>query len=190
MSPHLVLASTLLLLAFVHLSVVDGLYLHLWRYRLHARAESQREHWLHTARAVLFPPILAALFLAPPRGAVLWLGLALVALDQGVELLDTFSERDSRAALGGLGSFEYSLHGVLTTLRAGALALALAAVPPEAWSPWAPGVPGHEHPAIVRAAVELLLPGAIVAAVVHVWLGCRGSAKPACRRARAWARMG
>ncbi|NVI96985.1 hypothetical protein HV824_02455 [Myxococcus sp. AM009] len=190
MSPNLVLASTVLLLAFVHLSVVDGVYLHLWRYRLHAREESRHEHWLHTARAVLFPPILATLFLAPPRGVVLWFGLALVALDQVVELFDTFSERDSRAALGGLSSFEYSLHVVLTTLRVGALALALAAVPPEAWSPWAPSVPGQAHPAFVRAAVEFLLPGAIVAAVVHLWLGCKASAQPACRWTRAWARMG
>ncbi|MCY1023993.1 hypothetical protein [Pyxidicoccus sp. MSG2] len=190
MDSNLVFASTILLLAFVVLSVVDGVYLHLWRYRLHARAESQREHWLHTARALLFPPILVTLFLAPPQGFVLWLGLALVAADQCIELFDTFSEKDSRASLGGLSSFEYSLHVVLTTLRVGALALALAAVPPEAWHLWASTSAAREHPEFVRSAVEFLLPGAFVAAVVHVWLGCRWSVAPTCRWARALGRAG
>ncbi|WP_141619443.1 hypothetical protein [Myxococcus sp. AB036A] len=188
MSTNLVLASTILLLLFALASAVDGVYLHLWRYRLHARPESQREHWLHTARALLFPPILATLFLAPPQGAVLWVGLALVATDQVVELFDTFSERDSRAGIGGLSSFEYSLHVVLTTLRVGALALALAAIPREAWDLWSTGGPAREHPELVRSAVEFLLPGAILAAAIHVWLGCRWAATPVCRWARAWGR--
>jgi hypothetical protein len=71
---------------------VDGLYLHLWRYRLHARPESRKEHWLHTFRSLLFPGILATLFLVPPYGVVLWLGLALLAVDQVVEILDVSSE--------------------------------------------------------------------------------------------------
>lgn len=187
MAASFIWASTVLLLVFAVLSAVDGLYLHLWRYRLHLRADSAFEHWLHTARAVLFPGILATLFLASPRGTVLWLGLALVAVDQAVELFDTFSERASRASLGGLSSFEYSLHVTLTTLRVAALTLALAAVPSEAWALSAWEFAPVAHPAAVRSAVMLLVPGAIAVAVLHVVLGCWAS--PAhCRWRRVWAR--
>lgn len=186
MGPALVAASTSLLVVFALFAAVDGLYLHLWRYRLHERQESQREHWLHTVRGLLFPGILATLFLAPPRGGVLWLGLALVALDQAVELWDMLSERDSRASLGGLSSFEYALHVLLTTVRVAAITLALAAVPAEGWLLGAPPVPGH--PAAVRAVVEGLLPGALVLAGLHVLLGCRGATAGACIWMRAWSR--
>jgi hypothetical protein len=40
------------------------------------------------ARALLFAPILLTVFLAPTGGTVLWIGVALVAVDQFAELLD------------------------------------------------------------------------------------------------------
>ena len=50
--------SALLLIAFYALSLVDGLYFHLYAFRLHARPETRREHWAHTGRALLFIPTL------------------------------------------------------------------------------------------------------------------------------------
>jgi hypothetical protein len=157
-------------------------YLHLWRYRLHERPESLREHWLHTLRALLFPGILATLFLSPPQGAVLWFGIGLVVADQGAELWDTLSERDSRASLGGLSSLEYALHLVLTTVRVAAITLVLAAVPAGGWALGASAA--AEHPALARAIVEGLLPGALAIAALHVWLGCRSAASGGCLWAR------
>lgn len=139
------------LLAFAALSFVDGIVLHLWRERLHRRPESRLEHALHTARAVLFPAILVAFF----GGAAPALGVALLAVDQVVEVADMAVERRSRAFSGGLRSSEYVLHGVLITLRAAGVTLALAAPAASAG---------------VEAVVDLLLPGAVVAAILHVVL--------------------
>jgi hypothetical protein len=139
------------LLAFAALSFVDGVVVHLWRERLHRRPESRVEHGLHTARAVLFPAILVAFF----DGAAPILGLALIAVDQAVEVADMAVERRSRAFSGGLRSSEYVLHGALITLRAAAIAFALMTAQPAA---------------AVHTVVDLLLPGAIVAAILHLVL--------------------
>ena len=64
-------------------------------------------------------------------------------------------ERRSRAFSGGLRSSEYVLHGALITLRAAAIAFALMTAQPAA---------------AVRTVVDLLLPGAIVAAILHLVL--------------------
>jgi hypothetical protein len=140
-----------ILLVFAALSFVDGIVVHLWRERLHRRPESRVEHALHTARAILFPAILVAFF----QGAAPALGLALLLVDQGVEVADMAVERRSRAFSGGLRSSEYVLHGVLITLRAAGVAFALTAAQPSA---------------AVHGIVDLLLPGAIVAAILHVVL--------------------
>ncbi|MBP8196847.1 MAG: hypothetical protein KAY55_06715, partial [Deltaproteobacteria bacterium] len=44
------------LLLFTTIAGVDGLYFHLYRYRLYARPASLYEHKLHTVNAVLFVP--------------------------------------------------------------------------------------------------------------------------------------
>jgi hypothetical protein len=174
----LVTASTILLLGFVVLSLVDGLYIHLWRLRLHARPDSYREHLWHTARAILFAPAVLLVFAAPTAGLALWIGVAIVALDEIVEMLDVLAERASRASLGGLSSAEYGVHVVLITLRAAAVALALASRPAEAWSLGASGVTGR-YPDLIATLVQQLVPGAIAAAGLHVWLAWRH--RPATR---------
>ena len=110
MTDTLLILSSALLLVFAALSAVDGVYIHLARLRLHAHAASWTEHVWHTGRAVLFAPILLSLFTHVTGGALLWAGIALLVVDQALELLDTTSENESRAALGGLGTFEYVLH--------------------------------------------------------------------------------
>jgi hypothetical protein len=123
---------------FSGLSAVDGLYLHLYRLRLHARPASWNEHVWHTARSILFVPMVLALFATRSGGLLLWFGVGVVVVDQIFEGLDAASERASRAALGGLGTFEYSLHLALTTLRAAALTAACLSRPAGAWSLDAP----------------------------------------------------
>lgn len=140
-----------LLVIFSALSFVDGIVVHLWRERLHRRPGSRLEHALHSARAVLFPPILVLFF----GGVGPVAGLVLIAIDQGVEIADMAVERRSRAFSGGLRSSEYVLHGVLITLRSAGIAFALAAGPPSA---------------MVLSLVDLLLPGTILAAILHLVL--------------------
>jgi hypothetical protein len=171
-SEALLVISSALLLAFAALSAVDGIYIHLVRLRLHARPSSWAEHVWHTGRALLFAPILLSLFAAVSGGALLWTGIALVIVDQALELLDMTSEKGSRAAMGGLSTLEYVVHVALTTLRTGAISLTLAARPAAAYALDAPTIVA-ELPGPWGALVAQLVPGAVVVAAVHVWLAVR-----------------
>lgn len=176
--PGIALAAALSLQLFALLSSIDGIYIHLWRLRLHRRPDSYREHLLHTARAVLFVPVLWLLFVVPSAGVLLWIGVALAVLDQIVGVADALSERDSRASFGGLARSEYGLHVVIAGVHVGALALVLAARPAEAWSLASPATLGT-WPPFFDLVVAGTLVGSIVVAILHLVL-----ARPACAIAR------
>lgn len=55
--------SIILLIAYSLLALFDGVFLHLYKYRLYEHKESKFEHLTHTVRAVLFTGILIALFI-------------------------------------------------------------------------------------------------------------------------------
>ena len=162
-------AAAAALAVFLVLAAVDGIYLHLWRYRLHARSASRYEHRLHTVTAVLFAATLPALFLWETGGVLLWMGVALVAADLAVSIVDMLSERDSRAELGGLSTGEYVLHMLIMSARGAALALVLAARPAAAWALDAQWVVGPVPP-LAAAVAGQALPGAVAMAGLHVWL--------------------
>jgi len=165
----LYLPSTAALLVFMLLGTVDGLYLHLWRYRLYARPASRREHRYHTVAAVLFAATLPAVFLWETAGLLLWTGVALIGADMVVSLADMLAERDSRAGLGGLSRGEYVLHMVIMMAKASALSLALAARPQAAWALDAPWVL-QPLPAFATFVGWQALPGALAIGALHVWL--------------------
>jgi hypothetical protein len=175
----LALAAVLVLQLFAMLSAVDGLYIHLWKLRLHARPASYREHLLHTARAVLFVPVLVLVFALPTAGPLLWAGIALALLDQVVGVTDALAERDSRASMGGLGRGEYAIHVVLVALHAIALTLALAARPSAAWASDAPMLVG-ELPAAVKLLVAGPVLGGLLVATLHVVLAWPARRSLAC----------
>lgn len=181
MTPHpdAALAAALVLQLFAVLSTIDGLYVHLWRLRLHRRPDSYREHLLHTARAILFVPVAILVFAIPTAGALLWIGVTLAVLDQIVGVADALAERDSRASLGGLGRGEYALHVVLVAVHAIALTLALAARPPEAWALDAPAVLDG-WPATVELLMAGPIAGGIAVAALHVALAWPGRAWRGC----------
>ena len=83
---HLYLPSTVALAVFLLLGTVDGLFLHLWRYRLYARPASRREHLYHTIAAVTFAATLPAVFLWETGGLLLWAGVLLIGADLIVSL--------------------------------------------------------------------------------------------------------
>ena len=124
------------------LGAIDLFYFHIWKYKLHTRAESRYEHKLHMAFAFLMVPVGYLLFFQNSGGWALWAGVAAVAAALGTELLDVISENDSRASIGGLSTEEYSLHVVLTILKVAAFAFIFASKPIEAWSLSAPAVLG------------------------------------------------
>ena len=168
-NPDAILAAAIVLQLFAVLSTIDGLYVHLWRLRLHQRPDSYQEHLLHTARAVLFAPVVAIVFVMPSAGALLWLGVGLALLDQLAGVADALSERDSRASLGGLGRGEHVLHVLLVAVHAVALTLALVARPAGAWALSAPSTLGAWPPAVQLLAVGPMLGGVVVAGL-HVAL--------------------
>ncbi len=171
-NPVLVIAGVLVLQAFAVLSAIDGLYIHLWRLGLHRRADSYCEHLWHTARSVLFAPIVVILFAMPSAGALLWVGVGLAIVDQIVGVFDVLSENDSRRSLGGLGRGEYALHVVLVAVHVAATVLVLAARPASAWSLSAPTTLGA-WPASVSLLVAGPIVGGIAVAALHVALAWR-----------------
>ena len=182
--PNAALAAALVLQLFAVLSTIDGLYIHLWRLRLHGRPESYREHLLHTARTVLFVPVVVTVFAMPSAGFLLWVGVAFAALDQAAGIVDALAERDSRASLGGLGRSEYALHVALVEVHAIALTLGLVARPSEAWSLSAPSTLG-EWPAAVQMLVMGPIVGGIAVAALHVVLAWANRPSFACCAAKA-----
>jgi hypothetical protein len=119
-------------------AMVDGAYFHLYKYKLHTRPDSVVEHLTHTLRAATMA-IAAFLFFAfNVGGKLLWAGLALIAIDLGIETWDILIERHSRASLGGLSSAEYLSHAHAILLYAVSYALVLAAKPAGAFSGTAP----------------------------------------------------
>ena len=121
--------SAILLIGFSVLSLVDGLYFHLYKFRLHARPETRREHWAHTGRALLFIPTLLLVLAGTTSGWLLWLGVAAVMADVGVSIADVILERTARDFQDGLPAYEQKLHVVLSVLHVGAIAASLAARP-------------------------------------------------------------
>jgi hypothetical protein len=175
--PTLSNAAAVLLAVFATLAAVDGVYIHLWRLRLHARPETRREHWLHTMRALLFPPVLVGIFAMPTAGLLLAGVLVIAVADLAFGLWDVAIERESRAVLGGRGSVEYVVHVAVTMVHSGALALALAARPQAAWSLDAPWVLDTAMPEFSATLAWNLLPGSLVLGLLHVWLGVRARSR-------------
>lgn len=101
--------ATLMLLLFGLLATFDGIYLHIFKYRLYRHKESRFEHITHTIRALLFPFILYFLFLNQSTAAF-YAGITFVVIDLITLGVDAFVEKDSRAFMGGLPRWEYIIH--------------------------------------------------------------------------------
>lgn len=166
----LALWSTGFLAIFMVLSFVDGVYLHLWKYRLPERPESRFEHQTHMIRSILFIPILVLLFVVNSGGILLWIATFFIALDLFVEAADALSERDSRQWQGGLTSGEYLLHLSLTTTRVAALVLLLSSKRQGAWVWSCHLILAEELPRITSWFAASLIPGTVLIAALHVIL--------------------
>lgn len=130
---HLVVLGFVFLSLFMVLGAVDLFYYHVWKYKLHKRPESRYEHKLHMAFAFLMVPVAMLLYYQNLGGVALWAAVVFVAAALSTELLDVFSEGDSRASIGGLSSGEYALHVAVTILKVASFAFMFAAKPSVAW---------------------------------------------------------
>lgn len=167
--PLLFVASALIA-AYTVLAIIDGLYLHLWKYRLHTRRESIYEHKLHTLRAILFPVVLYLLIAKNFGGILLWIGVLVGVIDLIIGAKDVFAEKNSRKELGGLSSFEYFLHVCANSIHVTYLTLIVIAKPVSAWSFSSPMLLPEPYPSVMSTVFVLMVPGAVVGAVLHVWL--------------------
>lgn len=130
---HLVILGFVFLNLFMVLGAVDLFFFHIWKYKLHTRPESRYEHKLHMAFAFLMVPVALLLYYQDLGGVGLWAAVFFVVAALSTELLDVFSENDSRASLGGLSTGEYALHVVLTILKVASFAFMFASKPAAAW---------------------------------------------------------
>lgn len=102
--------STALLIAYSVLAFYDGVFLHLYKYRLYSHKESKFEHLTHTVRAILFTGVLIVLFINLEDNSLFFWGVALVVADIITLLIDAYVENDSRKFMGGLPRWEYIIH--------------------------------------------------------------------------------
>ena len=166
---HLVIASFVFLNLFMVLGAVDLFYFHIWKYKLHTRPESRYEHKLHMAFAFLMVPLAYFLYYQNFGGWALWAGVFFVVAALSTELLDVFSENDSRASIGGLSTQEYALHVVLTILKVASFAFMFAAKPADAWSLSSPTVLGA-HGFMAEATALQVMVGSGLVGVLHIVL--------------------
>ncbi len=166
------------LAVFTVFASYDGIVIHLWRLRLQSRPISYVEHLWHTASALLFVPMVALLFVVPPSGVNLWLGMGLVVATIVVEVFDVRAETASRADIGGLKSSERALHIAAFGTRTLAIGSLLVSLPDGAW--WGRVEPEPAF-AMIRLVGGPVLAGAVMVAALHLWLAYRHRSHCPCR---------
>jgi hypothetical protein len=165
-----VLILIVLLGLFGVLAVVDGFYLHIFKYQLHNQKESKFEHLTHTIRAVLFPLIVYFLFIVQGSVACFYFGVFLVLVDLLVLGVDAFSEKESRAFMGGLPQWEYILHLFVNGFHFSSIAvfLSLKLHITSLGIELVPDLSGLMYFESFQVLSVNLVPGAILLAVIHV----------------------
>jgi len=132
MASALFTASVVLWAVALPIGAIDGIYFHLWKFRLYAQPQSRLEHLAHAARAVLMVPTLWVAFFADIRSRIGVL-LMLIGADLAVALWDVFLERRSRTSMGGMPHFEYFVHVAVTALHSAAEAVTVTALLVTGW---------------------------------------------------------
>lgn len=165
--PHFITA--MLALVYALCAAIDGVWLHLWRYRLHLYAPA--EHAVHTLRALLFPAVVLLLLMGWATGPWLWCGAVIALLDLLLVARDAAMETRSRDFQHGLPAGEAALHTVLQALHAAVLTCAVAARP---WSAWTLMPASEKGPGVAaQMGLGAVLFGSIVVAIIHVVLWAR-----------------
>lgn len=166
---HLVVLGLVFLNLFMLVGSVDLFYYHIWKYKLHTRQESRYEHKLHMVFAFLMVPIAFLLYYQDLGGYALWAAVFFVVAALGTEMLDVFTENDSRASLGGLTTGEYSIHVAATILKVASFAFMFAAKPAAAWELSAPIVLGSHGSMAEMMALQVMI-GSGVVGILHLVL--------------------
>ena len=165
------LISTILLLAFALLAIIDGLYLHIFKYQLFNYKESKFEHLTHTIRAILFPLIVYFLFVTQNCLTCFYLGILLVVIDIVVLGIDAYVEKDSRSFMGGLPRWEYMLHLFVNGFHFASIAVffAIKLTYTENGIEIIEDLSNQKNFGLFQFVAVNLLPGAMLMALLHVF---------------------
>jgi hypothetical protein len=172
------LVAIVLLVLFAILGMYDGFYLHIFKYKLYQHAESKGEHITHTIRALLFPAILYFLYLRNDAFGF-YLGLIFLGIDVAVTIIDAYVEKDSRTFMGGLPRGEYIIHLLVNGFHFAAIAVFLLIKIRLSDSGFTL-INNHETIPFYNSfiwLVENLIPGAIVMALIHLFVAIPPLAK-------------
>ena len=164
------LISTILLLLFAVLAIIDGFYLHIFKYQLHNRLESKFEHFTHTLRAILFPLIVYFLYIKQDCNISFFIGVFLVFVDVLVLTVDAYVEKESRAFMGGLPRWEYILHLFVNGFHFASIGvfLALKLDIKDHDIIIIPNLTRFSNFNLFEFVAENLIPGAILLAAIHI----------------------
>ena len=146
----MIIASTVCLVVFGILAIVDGVYYHDIKYKLYQDKESILDHIYHTVRAVMFP-------------------IGAVSIDFIMLIFDVKEEGRSRNRYGGLSNGEYMNHVFANTFHFVAIALILAAKPVEAWTFTHSFELTRPYPEITVWLGRAFVTGGVIAALLHFW---------------------
>lgn len=165
---------------FMIVGAVDLFYFHIWKYKLHTRPESRYEHKLHMVFSFLMVPLAGLLYYQDFGGYGLWAAAFFVVAALGTEMLDVFSEGDSRASLGGLTTGEYSMHVAATIFKVASFAFMFGAKPAGAWSASSPVVFGSHGWMGEMIALKVMI-GSFAVGLLHLVLLHPKAASVNCR---------
>ena len=126
-------ASFICLIIFSILGAFDGLYYHLIKFQLHKHPSSKTEHLIHTIRGYVFAGIGLLIFAHNSQGSLLYLAIALIAVDMFLEIVDIKVEKSARAPLGGIDPNESVLHVFASSFKFAAMVLILLSKPMSAF---------------------------------------------------------
>lgn len=177
---HLITLSLVFLNLFMIVGAIDLFYFHIWKYTLHTRPESRLEHKLHMTFAFVMVPLAFFLYYQNSGGWALWAGVFFVAAALATEMLDVFSEGDSRASIGGLTTGEYSLHVAATILKVASFTFIFAAKPVGAWDLASPATLESYGWMAESMALQIMI-GSFIIGLLHLALLNRRVASIGCK---------
>lgn len=153
------------------IGAVDVLYFHIWKFRLHARAESRAETATHIVRELLMAVVVFLLANYEPRGGWFLIVAAAMAFDVVNNVADVALEPASRARVGGLPRAEYVIH-IIGATAGGAFSAGYVAVALGLGLATAPTLlgPAHGLPSWLVWNANALAVGSVALAVLEAFL--------------------
>jgi len=159
-----------ILLVYSSVGTIDGIYNHLYRYRLYAHASSFTEHLSHTFLSLGLALTVTLLVFVEMGTAGFAFLLGIQALSVLNTLWDVSLELKSRVPLGGFPRHEYILHTVIFLLHGAFLWAVIANADQLVHGPGFGTLRWPLLPTFLLSNAVVLVIGGLAMFVVHVYL--------------------